>query len=243
MVVNTTIKKSWTQFWQLERRSFHDVMRIATHHFGAQISKRFSLNADHTLFDYGCGPGFLEDYLSKRDVKLFGADINEYFIDECRKNHPGSLFIKISTDLSQTRAELNRAFGEKQFDFVVLLSIAQYFENTDELERVITLLGERCESHGKIIIADIIDENTSTSRDAIGLLSHCIRNGKLIAFLRFMLFVTSSSYAKVHKHTQLLNVPESFIRDMCSRKSLVYEKVSGLTIHPSRTNYILSKRP
>jgi 2-polyprenyl-3-methyl-5-hydroxy-6-metoxy-1,4-benzoquinol methylase len=243
MVVNTTIKKSWTQFWQLERRSFHDVMRIATHHFAAQIAKRFSLNAIHSVFDYGCGPGFLEDYLSKRDVKLFGADINDYFIEECRTNHPNSVFITISTDLSRTKSELNRAFGETKFDFIVVLSIAQYFENTAEFERVITFLNERCKSDGKIIVADIIDENTSTLRDVLGLFSHCVRNGKVIAFLKFVLFVTSSSYAKVHKQTELLRVPESFVRDMCSRNSLAYEKVSGLTIHPSRTNYILSKRP
>lgn len=242
MVANSIIKKSWTQFWQLERRSFHDVMRLATHHFGAQIAKRFSLNAHHSLFDYGCGPGFLEDYLSKRDVKLFGADINEFFIAECRNNHPNSVFIPISTDLYETRVEFDRAFGGKQFDFIVLLSIAQYFENIAELERVVSLLASRCKPGGKIIIADIIDKKTSSARDGLALLSQCIRHGKLIAFFRFMLYVTSSSYARVHKQRPLLIVPEDFISEMCSRNSLAYEKVGGLTIHPSRTNYILSKR-
>jgi 2-polyprenyl-3-methyl-5-hydroxy-6-metoxy-1,4-benzoquinol methylase len=243
MVVNTSIKKSWTQFWQLERRSFHDVMKLATHHFAAKISKRFSLNSHHEVFDYGCGPGFLADYLRSRDLKITGADINEYFIEECRKNHPHSLFVHISTNLSETTKQLDRAFGEKKFDFIVLLSIAQYFENMEEFEQVIVLLMSRCKSDGRIIVADIIDENTSSYRDALGLLSQCLRNGKLLAFFRFMIFVTSSSYAQVHKRTHLLKIPETFIIEMSLRNALTYEKVSGLTIHPSRTNYILSKRP
>jgi 2-polyprenyl-3-methyl-5-hydroxy-6-metoxy-1,4-benzoquinol methylase len=243
MVVNTSIKKSWTQFWQLERRSFHDVMKLATHHFAAQISKRFSLSSHHEVFDYGCGPGFLADYLSRRDVKIAGADINEYFIEECGRNHPHYLFVNISTDLSETNKELDRVFGEKKFDYVVLLSIAQYFENAAEFERVIKLLISYCKSGGKVIAADIIDENTSSFRDVFGLLSQCLRHGKLLAFFRFMVFVTSSSYAKVHKQTHLLKIHETFVSEMCSRNRLTYEKVSGLTIHPSRTNYILSKRP
>jgi 2-polyprenyl-3-methyl-5-hydroxy-6-metoxy-1,4-benzoquinol methylase len=242
MVVNTSIKKSWTQFWQLERRSFHDVMKLATHYFAAQISNRLSLNSRHEVFDYGCGPGFLADYLSRSDVKITGADINDYFIEECRRNHPQSLFVNISTNLSETRKQLDRAFGEKKFDFIVLLSIAQYFENTSEFEQVIMLLISRCKSDGRIIVADIIDENTSSYRDVVGLLTQCLRNGKLVAFFRFMIFVTSSSYAKVHKQTHLLKIPEAFIREMASRNGIVYEKVSGLTIHPSRTNYILSKQ-
>ncbi len=242
MVVSKNATQGWTQFWKGERTSFDEVMKLATTYFAGQIVKQFSLTSSRTIFDYGCGPGFLADHLAQYGISVVGADINEYFIDECRKNHPQSLFIHISTDVFETRSELDRVLAGRQFDFVVLLSIAQYFKDTNEFERVINLLASYCCPGGRIIIADVIDDNTSTYRDALGLFNQCVRNGKLIAFFKFMLFVTSSSYARVHKHAELLKIRESFIQEMCLRNSLRYEKVDGLTIHPSRTNYVLSKR-
>jgi 2-polyprenyl-3-methyl-5-hydroxy-6-metoxy-1,4-benzoquinol methylase len=242
MVVAKNANQDWTQFWKGERTSFNEVMKLATTYFAKQIVNRFSLSATHQVFDYGCGPGFFADHLATLQIPVTGADINPYFIEQSRRNHPGSLFIHTSPNVSEAEHQLAKELNGKRFDVIVMLSISQYFGSVEEFEHVIKMLVPYCTPGGKIVIADVLDAKTSSYMDGLGLLMQCVRHAKLISFIRFMRYVTSSTYAKIYKDSKLLQIQEEFIKDMCKRNGLAYEKVSGLTIHPSRTNYILSKR-
>ncbi len=241
MVVAKNATQDWTQFWKGERTSFNEVMKLATTYFARQIVNRFSLTAKHQVFDYGCGPGFFADHLSTLEIPVTGADINPYFIEQSRNNHPHSLFIHTSSNISEAERQLANELNEKRFDVIVMLSIAQYFGSLQEFEQVIRMLVPYTSQTGKIVVADVLDSKTSSYIDGLGLLMQCVRHAKLISFVRFMRYVTSSTYAKIYKDSKLLQIPEDFINDMCKRNGLAYEKVSGLTIHPSRTNYIFSK--
>jgi 2-polyprenyl-3-methyl-5-hydroxy-6-metoxy-1,4-benzoquinol methylase len=241
MVAAKKATQSWTQFWKGERTSFNEVMKLATTYFATQLVKRYSLTSKNTVFDYGCGPGFLADHLSNLNISVSGADINPFFIEECRRNHPGSMFIQTSPNAEDAKYQLEKELGAKKFDVVAMLSISQYFSSLNEFEQVVKMLIPYSGKTGKLVVADVLDTKTVSYRDALGLLAQCIRHGKVISFIRFMIFVTSSSYAKVFKDSKLLQIPEDFIRTMCDRNGILYEKVAGLTIHPSRTNYIFSK--
>jgi 2-polyprenyl-3-methyl-5-hydroxy-6-metoxy-1,4-benzoquinol methylase len=241
MVVAKNATQDWTQFWKGERTSFNEVMKLATTYFARQIVNRFSLTSRHQVFDYGCGPGFFADHLSTLGIPVTGADINPYFIEQSRNNHPRSLFIHTSSNISEAAAQLAKGLNKKRFDVIVMLSISQYFGSLEEFEQVIRMLTPYASQTGRIVVADVLDSKTSSYIDGLGLLMQCIRHAKLISFVRFMRYVTSSTYAKIYKDSKLLQIPEDFVKDMCKRNGLAYEKVSGLTIHPSRTNYILWK--
>ena len=88
----------WANFWEDQTHSFKTVMKIATTFFAREIEKQFHIKPTDKILDYGCGPGFLADYLATKAISITGADINKFYIDQCKINHPGSLFIHITPD-------------------------------------------------------------------------------------------------------------------------------------------------
>jgi 2-polyprenyl-3-methyl-5-hydroxy-6-metoxy-1,4-benzoquinol methylase len=233
---------TWDKFWKDQRQSFYAAMKIATGYFVTQLEKLYQIKPTDAIFDYGCGPGFVADSLAAKKIPVTGADINEFFIDECRKNHPASLFMVITTDISTNKKILDEQLKEKRFDYILLLSVAQYFKNTGELEELIRMLRFYMKENGKIIVADVIDENTSSIRDALSLLLHYIKIGKVLTFFRFMFYLMFSNYRKISGKMPLLKIPEQSIRNIAANNSLNYEKVKGLTIQPTRSNYIFSNK-
>lgn len=230
----------WDKFWKDQRQSFYAVMKIATSYFVTQVQKVYHLKPTDDIFDYGCGPGFVADSLAAKNIRITGADINEFFIEECRKNHPASLFMLITTDIAANKKILEEQLTIRKFDFIILLSVSQYLENTGALEELIRLLRTYLKEKGRLIVADVLDENTSSVRDAFALFMHCIKKGRIGAFVGFISYLMFSSYRTISKKNKLLQVPEQAIRDMAKRNDLHCEKVKGLTLQVSRSNYILS---
>ena len=231
----------WNTYWQNQGESFNAAMKIATGFFASQMETVFHINSNNEIFDYGCGPGFLIDGLAPRTKSIVGADINVFFLEQCRKNHPASLFINITTDVETNRRILNEQLEGRKFDYVVLLSISQYFKNMQELEKVVGMLFSCCKENGKIIVADVIDQNTSSLRDAISLFLHCLRKGKVMVFFSFMFYLLFSDYRKLSQKMKLLRVPEKAVSQMADRNGWHYKKIEGLTIHSSRTNYVFAR--
>jgi hypothetical protein len=129
----------------------------------------------------------------------------------------------------------------RRFDYIILLSITQYFKDENELEKVVNFLSDYLEVNGKIIIADVINEHTSSIQDAFSLLYHCLKRGMLIPFARFIFYLVFSDYRKISKSTNLLQLSDQLITQISKNHSLIFEKIDGLTIHSTRTNYILTK--
>ena len=233
----------WDNFWKGQRRSFYAVMRIATGYFVSQLEKLYQFKPTDTVFDYGCGPGFVADALASKNIRITGADINEFFIEECRKNHPASLFVLITTDAAANKKILKEQLQGRQFDFIILLSVAQYLKTTNDLEDIVKLLRLYIKDQGRLIIADVLDDDIFAIWDAFSLFMHCIKKGKIGTFIGFMSYLIFSNYRKLTNEISLLRVPETAISEMAKRNALQYEKVKGLTIHVSRYSYILTHRP
>jgi 2-polyprenyl-3-methyl-5-hydroxy-6-metoxy-1,4-benzoquinol methylase len=231
----------WGKFWETQKTAFYEVMKIATQGFARRLVATLQINASHHILDYGCGPAFLIDDLQRTTNHITGADINPFFVEQARQNHPHYIFVLISTDIEQTRLTLQQQLAGKKYDFIILLSISQYFPDLQSFGQVINMLSGYLSDKGKIVIADVIDEKTSSYRDALALLYHCIKRGKIISFARFMLYVLFSSYSETSKKAKLLLISREAINAIAANSSLKCDSVSGLTIHPSRNNYVLSK--
>jgi len=232
----------WDNFWKDQRQSFWHAMQIATGYFAVQFQKRFQIKQTDTVFDYGCGPGFVADALVKNNISITGADINEFYIAQCRKNHPAASFIHITTEVAANEQILTRELNGRRFDYIIVLSVAQYLKNTAELEAVVKMLRTYLKPGGKLVLADIIDDNTSSVKDALSLLFYYIKIGRVPTFVRFMLYLLFSNYRKVSGKMPLLLVPEQVISEIAVNNSLTYEKINGLTIQKTRSNYVLSPK-
>jgi 2-polyprenyl-3-methyl-5-hydroxy-6-metoxy-1,4-benzoquinol methylase len=137
---------------------------------------------------------------------------------------------------------LATALQQKQFDVIIVLSVAQYLKDAAELEQMIRLLHRFMKPNGKIILADIIDEHTSSVKDALSLLGYYIKIGKVPTFVRFMSYLLFSDYRKISGKMPLLQVPENAIQSIAANNGLNYEKVKGLTVQPTRCSYVFSNR-
>ena len=232
----------WDNFWRDQRDSFNEVMKIGTTFFAVQLTKSFDLKSGDEILDYGCGPCFLADYLEPKHVAMTCADINPLFIEQGKKNHPAFTFIAITSDAEVNKKIFEEQLQGKKFDFIILLSIAQYLKNVAILEKVINILLPYVEEGGKIIVADVIDQSSSAISDALSLFAHCVKRGKIMAFFRFIFYLVFSDYRKLSSGIELLKISEESMGQIANNNSLNYEKVRGLTIHSSRTNYVLEKR-
>ena len=235
-----TKESGWTDFWRNERHAFDGVMRLATQFFADRFCKVFHVQGNVHVFDYGCGPGFLADVLIPRGVTFSGSDINQYFIDRCHENHPEGNFFIIRADATQNTPVLQQRLN-KPADFIVLLSITQYLSSPHELEQIIVSLKPYLATSGSIIVADVLDEDTRSYRDALSLLVHAARNGRLGTFVRFINYVLRSEYARIAKTSSLQLIPGKFMHEMCARQDLSVRCEPGLTFHPTRKNYILQR--
>lgn len=122
------------------------------------------------------------------------------------------------------------------------MSITQYLENDTELDNIINNLRLYIKKTGKLIIADVIDSNTSAIRDAISLLLQCTKKGRPLVFVKFITYLMFSEYRKLSKSVKLLKLSEQSIRQIAEKNGLDCQKVNGLTLHRSRTNYILTPK-
>jgi 2-polyprenyl-3-methyl-5-hydroxy-6-metoxy-1,4-benzoquinol methylase len=232
----------WDSFWKAQRHSFDEVMKVSTHHFARKIEKSLQLGPADEILDYGCGPGFLLDYFSGRKISVTGVDINDFYIDQARKNHPASILIQITSDTTANESILNKYLHGKKFNYIILLSIVQYFQNMSEIEKVIKMLVPYLKKDGKIVLADIVDQNTSAIRDTLAIFFECVSRGKTISFFKFIYYLMFSSYNKFSRKVHLFKLPEGALTQLASNYSLNCQKVNGLTLHPSRTTYILTKK-
>ncbi|MBA4053373.1 MAG: hypothetical protein C0490_01545, partial [Marivirga sp.] len=110
------------------------------------------------------------------------------------------------------------------------------------VEHVVKMLLGHLKENGKIIIADVIDQNTSSIRDAISLFFHCIKRGEPMTFFRFVFYLLFSNYRTLSRDTKLLSISNAEMSRLANRNTLSCEKMDGLTIHSSRTSYVLGKQ-
>jgi len=232
---------NWTRFWQSERHAFDEVMQLATRFFARRFCAKFPVSSGVHVFDYGCGPGFLADALKPRDILFSGADINTYFVDTCKAQHPEGHFFTISAQAKDNMALLEENL-KRPADYIILLSISQYLAAPSELENIIATLQQHLKLGGSLIVADVVDEHTRSYRDALSLLCHAAAQGKLGSFFRFMRYVLSADYAKVARSNRLQQISESFMHEMSERLGFNIRQEKGLTFHPTRKNYILQRR-
>lgn len=232
-------QKSWTTFWQNQADSFNDVMKVSTAYFARRFADHFKISSNDTILDYGSGPGFLADSLRSLNINVTGADINPSFVEQYKQKHPQSGAILITPDPDSNRTIFDKAFNGKKFDYVILLSVSQYLENVAALEKIIHMLKEYISNNGKIVIADVVDPNTSRFRDLIAIKLECLKRGKIIAFTRFFFYLLFSNYRKFSQNVHLLRISEVNVNRIADKTGLRCQSTSQLTVHPTRTNYIL----
>lgn len=234
-------KAQWSSFWVDEKKAFLQVMQISTTVFARRLDELLKFKHSHNVLDYGCGPGFLMDHLVTKDVVACGVDINPFYINECKKKGTFWKLCQITTDINKNHFLLKNEFKDIKFDFIVLLSVIQYFEDGEYLENTIQMLSSLLKDNGKIVIADVVDSDTSSIIDGLTLFGHCLKSGKLYELAKFSNYLIQSEYNSLSRQIKLKQFTSYSIDQIAHRCSMKSTRINGLTVHPTRSSYILTK--
>ncbi len=231
--------QSWENFWKSEAGFFDDIMLVNTNYFADRFKIIFKPRDNSRILDYGCGPGYFYDCVRGTGAEIMNVDISRTFLlrhdEQAQKS-----FLQVTTDIESNRRIFTDNFREP-FDYIVLLSVIQYFPSRNELERLIQLLSEHLQRGGSIVLADVIGTKQSPVIDVMSLLYHSTIQGKLFAFFRFLYCLFFTSYRKIFRDAGQLKLEANEVQAICQRLGLKFERVDGLTIHRSRTNYVLTR--
>jgi 2-polyprenyl-3-methyl-5-hydroxy-6-metoxy-1,4-benzoquinol methylase len=230
---------AWFRFWKGRVAHFDSVMEISTLAAARRLDQYFGFRKSHDVLDFGCGPGFLVKYFLQKDVKVTGIDINQDVIVKNRLHFPQAQFIHMDEGITSLREAMNEALGKKRFDFIILLSVVQYFDTADSVNKVVHLLQHLLKPSGRIIIADVYNSQTSRVRDGFAALLECIRHARGFAFLRFVLSILGREYRTIARRQPLLIVDEVMIEKIANANGLQWKKLPRMTVHPSRASYEL----
>lgn len=230
---------NWTAFWKNQKQAFNNVMEVSTAYFATQFDQRFAPTPGQRVLDYGCGPGYLVDYLVTKKLEITGADINPDYLAEVRTRHHTVKLVTLD-GTAETSARVLPPVASSGFDYIVILSIVQYFNAVGDISSLVAILRPMLKPGGRLVIADVLDANTSGLRDAWAAFAACIARGRALSFVRFISYLLWSDYRAVSKAQKLLLVSTDDMQQIATSNNMTCEAVPGMTVHPTRANYIFT---
>ncbi|TAE01255.1 MAG: class I SAM-dependent methyltransferase [Bacteroidetes bacterium] len=224
----------WTQFWQ-NAHGFDKIMRLNTVLFAKKIQQLFNISSEDKILDIGCGPAYLEDFFAKKVKNITALDVSSDYVksgQEKFKQFDSVQFLQIDPN-----DYLNfEVIKDQKFSKIVVMSVIQYFKNTEEVEKLILEMQKVSQQGGILIIADIIVQDGAL-QDVISLFGRAIRHGFLLAFFQFVLYARFSSYYQLRN--KLLKISVQDLQKIIQKMGLKAEIMDNLTIHAERKNLVI----
>ncbi len=218
------------------------VMENSTRYFSKKLLQYNLISTNDTLLDYGCGPGNFAQELKGKVQAYYGVDISELYIEQANKkmgDAPQFQFIHLNTN--NPSAELKQ-FSQQGllFHSIIIFSVVQYFNSKEE----VTALLEKCKSilhpKGKIILADILEDEKGVWKDLWSICMHSLANGYLISFLFFMARIKFSNYNEVKNKCNLLHLSDEDLKEICSKIGLGCSNLPKITLQKSRNSFCIA---
>ncbi len=232
--------QGWEDYWKDSPTGFNEIMYQSTIYFGNQLVKHFPITPSDSILDYGCGPGFLVDYLESTNALIHGMDISETYINICKKKYAANNNLSFSVTKSYDFEELKRVIIEKKVNKVIVLSILQYYQNEGQVKALILALQNIAkEQPFTCILADIIPKNHQFLADVKNLVKNALKDRYTLKFVKFIFYALFSDYKNVKKNG-FLTLDYLFFENLRNKHNIKMEKISDLTIHTSRYSVIMS---
>ena len=231
---------NWLEFWKNETESFFKVMRMSTFAFADRFTRKFNLQ-DSSVLDFGCGPGFLIDALSGTTDQITGIDINDYFINICKDRYPKNFFVVAPSSVEEQILVLKQHLADRQFDWIILLSISQYYPTKNEFYQTVKMLSSYLNKGGSILIADVISSRTSPLLDLFAVFKKSVYTGNVIHMIQFLRYLWLSDYRVISSKKPLLKFKAEDFMDWSCDLGLQCTPYTNLTLHPTRMSYCLKR--
>ncbi len=225
----------WIAFWN----SQHSIYVNARHrdvHFRAVAQDICGyLPAGSRVLDYGCGEALHAELVAARAQRLVlceaAANVRERLLG--RFAGRGNIEVRSPEEV--------KALPAKQFDVVVMHSVAQYL-TAEELDALIALFNRLLSADGLFILGDVIPPYVSAFTDAAALLRFAAANGFLAAAFIGLVRTLASDYWRLRSKIGLARYDESAMMQKISAAGFSVERAkTNIGHNPARMTFLARK--
>ncbi len=233
---------SWGNYWKENPKLFVKVMEKSTQFVAQKLVQHKIITPNTTLLDFGCGPGYLANELKGKLTSYYGVDISTNYVETAKKKCVDASNFEFKEILLESGVDgiLTAIETGKQFNTIIILSVIQYFKNKEEVIQLLHNCKLLLSPSGKIILADVIENDKGLFKDAFSVLIDSIQHFYLPSFIRFMFRVKLSKYNTLRKEHQLLHLSKDEVVAISKKLNMQIEILPTITLQSSRISYCLS---
>lgn len=214
------------------------VWRMNMEFFVKATESIMKYSTDDVILDIGCGAGYLPEALHDRVREVHGADVSQQYLDHCQAKLgrlANCYFHKLDeagyTDLS--------FLPEQSFTKIVCLSVIQYYDRSEDLEKLVRSI-RRVAAPGALCLISDIPGSAAASADALSLLSLAARKRRLFHAVRYLLKMRFSEYHEVRTQKGVLDFEVADLNQLAGRLGLDAEVLTDqLTVNRSRHHWLI----
>jgi len=127
--------ESWIASWNSDTL-FRPIMKKAAGYFYRISQPIAGYSPGDVVFDFGCGPGYLVDFLAEGTGEVHGVDTSARMISECRDRFSGRSHVHFHLLNSNRYTDLS-CVGDKKFSLILCLSLVQDFDGIHSVEELV----------------------------------------------------------------------------------------------------------
>jgi len=233
------ITNNWIEWWNTENVVSATTWLNNMDIFVTASDSLLCYNAQDTILDIGCGPGYLAAFLKDRVKEIHCLDTSQRYLDICKDKffgHNNVFFYKLAEDNYTDLSFLNN----QRFSIIICQSVIQYYKNTSEVENLIKEVKTIALAGAKFLVSDIPIANNLMAH-IYGLLKGAFRKKRLLDISR-MLFhiVTTAKHRKVYLSSGLLTFSDEKLKGLIYKLNLDAEVLSRrLTVNENRRHLLI----
>ncbi len=194
-------------------------------------------SAQDRVLDIGCGPGHLLEILAPKVDKVCGVDVSSKYVQQCRSRlirHHNAQVEQLGEDYTDLSI-----LGDERFNKIICLSVIQYYQEKDDVRRLMAAVKRVAAPGARFLIADILVD-TGLLEDIYSVLRSAFRDRALLKTVRFLWRAQFGNYARLRRKTGLLSFSGEELSKMAQDENLKSELiVKRLTVNHNRSHILI----
>ena len=233
---------TWKSYWENNPKLFMRVMQNSTRYFSKKLLKFNLITESDIILDYGCGPGNLAEGLNGKIGRYYGVDISKTYIQQAKNKMDAFhefYFIHLNSNNPFNELKQLSEIGQL-FDCIIVFSVIQYFNNKEEVSNLLKNCKSLLSPSGKIILADILENEKGVLKDLWSICLHSLANGYFISFLFFVARLKFSNYNIMKNKHKLLHLSIEEVEGICLKEGFTCSILPKITLQKSRNSFCIT---
>lgn len=230
---------NWSTFWKNENIVPASLTELNIDIFIKSTTSILDFNSQDVIMDIGSGDCQLASKLHDKVKEIHCLDISEQNLIKAQKKLKQYKNIHYHLLDESNYTELPVIKEEIKFTKIICLSVVQYYQSKDDLEKLIKQMKRSAAPGAKSLIADMPTTKLSVI-DILLFLNIAWNNNLLFTAMLVIVKAWLSGYYKIGKHRGLLYYSIEFIRDLLVKNNLKGSILTNqITINKRRIHLLI----